>query len=332
MPASRGQQLHYLHEIADGGGREKFVYSCSECSCILNISASLEPVGKTVESLENRCPGCGSPLESGISCRTARVTESWPEATRSALSVRRAPAAKREAEFKTAASMRGFSFNFGPLDALVGHYIDQAWSVAFTGSCANAVGEFLCFRGQLPREQGGRDSTVVLIDGGNRSDLYLFSTFAKLYGVSPRKALRRVVTSRAFTMYQLVNLVTRELPRVVEEYGAKMVVLSDVFGVLGEGSAIDDEEEGRSLAGAVRRGIEEVKGKGALVFETLITRTPYDGAVTDKADVVVGLEQSGPHIRGTLLRHPFVKKSMSRQFTLRDLLFHNRPAAKEPEG
>ncbi|HUI01163.1 MAG TPA: hypothetical protein VLX56_05995 [Nitrososphaerales archaeon] len=328
MPAQG--RLHYLYEAAEEGEKERFVYFCSGCSCILHVSASLEPVARTVESLENRCPGCGSELESGVSCRSARVPESWPEVTRSSLSARAAPA-RREAEFKTAASMRGFSFNFGPLDALVGHYIDQAWSVAFTGARANAVGEFLCFRGQLPREQGGRDSAVVLIDGGNRSDLYLFSAFAKLYGVQPKKALRRVVTSRAFTPYQLVDLVTRELPRVVEEYGARMVVLTDVFGVMGEGSEVD-EDEGRRLALAVRRGIEEVKGKGVLVFETLITRTSFDGAVTDHADVLVGLEEERGRIRGTLQRHPFVKRSAPREFTLRDLLFHNRAEAKEPEG
>ena len=328
MPTPKGQ-LHYLYEASEEGEKERFVYFCAECSCVLRVSAALEPVGRTVESLENRCPGCGSRLESSISCRSARVPDAWQEALRAPLPAREA-AVGREPAFQTAASLRGFSFNFGPLDALVGHYIDQAWSVAFTGSCANLVGEFLCFRGQLPREAGGRDSAVVLVDGGNRSDLYLFSSFAKLYGVSPKKALRRVVTSRAFTMYQLVNLVTKELPRVVDEYGATMVVLTDAFGVLGEGSEVEGDEAKR-LADAVRRGIDAVRKRGVLVFETLVTRTPYDGAVTDHADVVVGLEESGPYIRGTLLKHPFMRPT-SRQFTLRDLLFHSKAPVKGPEG
>jgi len=317
--------LHYLHEISEEGGKERFVYSCSECSCVLNVCAALEPVGDTVESLENRCPGCGSSLEARVSCRSAHIPEAWAGISRSAFKPRERPA-ETKVEFQTASSLRGFSFNFAPLDALVAHYIDPSWSVAFTGRCANAVAEFLCFRAQLPKEAGGSDSSVVLIDGGNRSDLYLFSAYAKLYGVAPRKALRRVVTSRAFTMYQMADLVANQLGRVVDEYGAKVVVLSDALGLLNQESGLR-EDEARRLAGAVRRGLDEArKERRFLTFMTLVTRTPYDGALTDHADVVVGLEEAGGGIEGTLLKHPFRKQPASRRFTLRDLLFHNRRA------
>lgn len=317
-------RLHYLHEMSEEGGKERFVYSCSECSCVLNVCAALEPVGDTVESLENRCPGCGSALEARVSCRSAHVPEAWGEISRSDHA--RGARAGTKVEFQRASSLRGFSFNFAPLDALVAHYIDPSWSVAFTGGCANAVAEFLCFRAQLPKEAGGSDSSVVLVDGGNRSDLYLFSAYAKLYGVAPKKALRRVVTSRAFTMYQMADLVVNQLGRVVDEYGAKVVVLSDVLGLLNEESGLR-EDEARRLAGAVRRGLDEArKERKFLTFMTLVTRTPYDRALTDHADVLVGLEEAGGGIEGTLLKHPFRKEPASRRFTLRDLLFHNRRA------
>jgi len=318
----KGQQLHYLHEASDAGEKERFVYSCSECLCVLNVCAALEPVGDTVESLGNRCPGCGSPLESRVSCRSTYIPEEWSEISRSAYSMER-ERAETKVVFQTAASLRGFSFNFGPLDALVAHYIDPNWSIAFTGRCANAVAEFLCFRAQLPKEAGGSDSNVVLVDGGNRSDLYLFSSFAKLYGVSARKALRRVVTSRAFTMYQMADLVVNKLAKVVDDYGAKVVVLSDVLGMLNEEQGVD-EDEARRLAGAVKRGLAKVKEKRVLTFMTLITKTPYDRAVTDQADIVVDLVERGPYIEGTLLKHPFRKSPSSRSFRLRDLLFHNQ--------
>lgn len=322
MPTPEGQRLHYLYETSDEDGKkERFVYSCSECSCILNVCVALEPVGDTVESLENRCPGCGSSLEARVSCRSARIPEAWSEISRSAYAAER-EGAETKVSFQTAASLRGFSFNFAPLDALVAHYIDPNWSVAFAGRCANAVAEFLCFRAQLPKEAGGSDSSVVLIDGGNRSDLYLFSSYAKLYGVAPRKALRRVVTSRAFTMYQMADLVVNGLGKVVDEYGAKVVVLSDVLGMLNEESGLR-EDEARRLAGAVQRGLEDVRReKKVLAFMTLVTKTPYDRVITDRADVLVGLEESGASIEGTLLKHPFRKLQSSRRFTLRDLLFH----------
>jgi len=331
LSASRRQQLHYLHEIGDEGEKERFVYSCSECSCVLNVCAMLEPVGDTIESLGNRCPGCGSALEGRVLCRSARIPAAWPEISRSAYSEGRTRA-ERKPSFQTAASMRGFSFNFAPLDALVAHYIDPTWSVCFTGRCANAVAEFLCFRAQLPKEAGGSDSSVVLIDGGNRSDLYLFSSYAKLYGVAPRKALRRVVTSRAFTMYQTADLVVNRLAKVVDEYGAKVVVLSDVLGMLNEESGLR-EDEAKRLAGAVRRGLGEVmRKKKVLAFMTLVTKTPYDRLITDHADVVVGLEEAGSSIEGTLLKHPLRKAASTRRFTPRDLLFHNHPGRKAAGG
>jgi hypothetical protein len=323
--------LHYLYETSDEGEKEGFVYSCSECSCILNVCAALEPVGDTVESLENRCPGCGSALEARVSCRSAHVPEAWSEISRSAYAAERERAGTKVG-FQTAASLRGFSFNFAPLDALVAHYIDPNWSVAFTGRCANAVAEFFCFRAQLPKEAGGSDSSVVLIDGGNRSDLYLFSAYAKLSGVAPKKALRRVVTSRAFTMYQMADLVVNELARVVDKYEAKVVVLSDVLGLLNGESGLR-EDEARRLVGAVQQGLEEVRRrKKVLAFMTLVTKTPYDRVMTDHVDVLVGLEESGASIEGTLLKHPFREAPSSRRFTLRDLLFHNRPGRKAGGG
>ena len=330
MPTPEGQRLHYLYETSDESGKERFVYSCSECSCILNVCVALESVGDTVESLENRCPGCGSALEARVTCRSAHIPEAWSEISRSAYAAER-ERAETKVSFQTAASLRGFSFNFAPLDALVAHYVDPNWSVAFAGRCANAVAEFLCFRAQLPKEAGGSDSSVMLIDGGNRSDLYLFSSYAKLYGVAPRKALRRVVTSRAFTMYQMADLVVNQLGKVVDEYGAKVVVLSDVLGMLNEESRLP-EDEARRLAGAVQRGLEEVRReKKVLAFMTLVTKTPYDRVITDRADVLVGLEESGASIEGTLLKHPFGKPS-SQRFTLRDLLFHNHPSGRAGGG
>jgi hypothetical protein len=102
-------------------------------------------------------------------------------------------------------------------------------------------------------------------------------------------------------------------------------VLSDVLGMLNEESGLR-EDEARRLAGAVRRGLERVrKEKKVLAFMTLITKTPYDRVLTDHADVLVELHESGRYIEGTLLRHPFRKRPSSQRFTLRDLLFHNHP-------
>jgi len=133
-------------------------------------------------------------------------------------------------------------------------------------------------------------------------------------------------------MYQMANLVVRELAKAVDDYGAKVVVLSDALGLLNEESGLR-EDEARRLAGAVRRGLEEVRTeKKVLTFTTLVTKTPYDRVMTDHADILVDLEESGSSIEGTLLKHPFRKSPTSRQFKLRDLLFHSSPSRKAVGG
>jgi hypothetical protein len=366
----KGRLGHYLYDTERGhsSDRERSVYSCSECSCILNVrmtpggtasdttTTTTTAVG-TGASLGDRCPGCGSSLEARAPWSTSSssiIPEARCEISRSVAGpapMERRPrlspsfssplsaaatvdtiAALTTAErfsFRTAASLRRFAFNFEPLDALVGHFIDPSWSVVFTGRCANLISEFLCFRAQLPREAGGTDSSVVLIDGGNRSDLYLFSSFAKLYGVTPKKALARVVTSRAFTVYQLANLVVRELTKVIDAYGARVVLLADSLGVMREESGLRDDEATR-LAQAIRCGIDCVRReKRVLTFVTLVTETKYDSVMTDDADVLVDFQDRGPCIKGTLVKHPLRRRPSSQEFSVHDLLFHNK---KRGEG
>jgi hypothetical protein len=151
---------------------------------------------------------------------------------------------------------------------------------------------------------GGLDSSVVLIDGGNCSDLYLFSSLAKSHGVAAIKALRRVVMSRSFTMYQLANLVTEGLPKVIDEYGAEMVIVSDILGMLDESEL--HEEEAKRVIDAIWSGIlDVVKKKKIFGFTTFVTKTSHDQTkVAGRADVLVNLEEINSRIRGTLLKHP----------------------------
>src|SRR5207244_5476669 len=117
---------------------------------------------------------------------------------------------------------------------------------AFTGQYAETVADVLCSRGQLQRRHGGLDTVVVFIDGGNCSDPYLFASYAREYMVPPREALGRVVTSRAFTIYQLANLVTRELSAVIDEHGSKFVIISDILSMFNDPS-IEAKEASRVI-------------------------------------------------------------------------------------
>lgn len=307
------QSLHYLYEN-EGGAKERFVYLCSSCDCVLRVAKELRPVGELVDTLQGMCPGCGKRLEGATECRLIPIPEDW---TSIDLAPSKAAAAKRPL-FKPASSFVHFSLGFQPLDSVLRPLAAERL-VTLMGPGSSAVSELAAFRAQLPLERGGLNSTVLFIDGGNRSDPYLFASFAKQHGVSPNEALRRVANCRVFTMYQLAQLVSAYLVPAVEDYAAQLVVISDLLGTFNEPEL--DEREARRLLSGIERGIGEVKKK-ALVITTLASPNKYDGQVAAWADTLVRLSSDGDRAKAELLKHRS-REQTATEFRMAGLL---RPA------
>lgn len=174
----------------------------------------------------------------------------------------------------------------------------------------------MALRAQLPLEAGGLDSAVFFIDGGNRSNPYLFSTFAKQRGLRPAIAMRRVVTCRVFTIYQLVDLISEHLASVVENYATKLVIISDLLGTFNEPEL--EEREARRLLNAIEDGVERAK-KRSLVLATLASPNKHDNTVMAWANIAVSLSSSRSKVRAELIRHP-TKQPIAFNFTLSQLL------------
>ena len=287
-------RLHYLYE-QEGDGKERFVYYCSSCNCVLRVRRDLGPASETIDSLSGRCLGCSRPLEGSVECRLAPVPEDWSDVFLSATP----PMQRKGPLFQKASSLPHFSLGFPRLDTLLRPF-SEGRLVVLSGEVSSAVAELAAFRAQLPIESGGLDSAVLFIDGGNRSDPYLFSSFAKQRGLKPAVAMRRVTSCRVFTFYQLAALVSEHLVRAAQDYGTRLVVISDVLGTFNEPEL--DEREARRVLGAIEEGIEKVK-RHALVVATLASPNKYDDAVAGWADALVHLSQNGDRVDAELLRH-----------------------------
>jgi len=296
------QSLHYLHEI-EGGAKERFVYLCSSCNCVLRVGREFRPVGELVDTLQGVCPGCGRTLDGATECRLIPIPDDW---TSIDLAPRRVAEAKRPL-FQSASSFVHFSLGFAPLDSVL-RPLAPGRLVTLIGPGSSAVSELAAFRAQLPLEKGGLDSTVLFIDGGNRSDPYLFASFAKQHGVNPNEALRRVANCRVFTMYQLAQLVSEYLVPAVEDYATRLVVISDPLGTFNEPEL--DRREARRLLSGIEKGVGEVRKK-ALVITTLPSPNEYDGQVAAWADTLVRLSSDGDRARAELLTHPTKEPTVS---------------------
>ena len=282
-------RLHYLYEQA-GGGAERFVYYCSGCNCVLQVRRELGPMGP----LNGYCAGCGRPLEGSVECRLALVPDDWSD-----IFVKPSRQVPSGPLFQQASSIPHFSLGFARLDSLM-RPLCEGRMVMVSGETSSVVAELASFRAQLPIEAGGLDSAVLFIDGGNRSDPYLFSSFAKQRGLKPAVAMRRVASCRVFTFYQLGALVSEHLVRAVDDYGTKLVVISDILGTFNEPEL--EEREARRVLSAVEEGIEKVK-RHALVIATQASPNKYDDTVASWADALVHLSVDKKRIRADLLRH-----------------------------
>jgi len=287
-------RLHYLYDQA-GSGRERFVYYCSSCNCVLQVRRDLGPTSGTMDSPGGLCMGCGRPLTGSIECRLAPVPDEWSDVFLTTTP----PAQRKEAPFQQASSIPHFSLGFPRLDSLLRPF-SEGRLIMLSGETSSVVAELATFRAQLPVEAGGLDSAVLFIDGGNRSDPYLFSSFAKQRGLRPAAAMRRVASCRVFTFYQLAALVSEHLVRAVEDYGTKLVVISDVLGTFNEPEL--DEREARRVLAAVEEGIEKVK-RHALIIATLNSPNKHDDLAASWADALVHLSPDGIRIRAELLKH-----------------------------
>ena len=61
----------------------------------------------------------------------------------------------------------------------------------------------------------GRGIDVILVDGANRFDPYMASSFARSVLIPPEKLLRRIRIARAFTCYQMATLMGERLVSLV---------------------------------------------------------------------------------------------------------------------
>ncbi len=72
---------------------------------------------------------------------------------------------------------------------------------------------------------------VILVDTGNCCDFYQYVNFARQYYRHDviSRVLSNTIITRPFTVYQLTDIVVNQLPKVIQQYSAKMVVVSDLL-------------------------------------------------------------------------------------------------------
>jgi len=221
-----------------------FIFWCDVCREILFVTPFPLSLYAVNSALEWMCPSCGCKLDRCLRIQT-RAPESAKPVQRISCDERfsevflrlnstLAPYLRAKGSSSTAEAWSSLDnclgkhlmFEeglFSDLTRLLGRLI-----VLYGSPLCNQVAEALCVDAQLPLEEGGLDSTVMLMDGNNVFNPYLISDYAQRRGLDAEDALEKMFVSRAFTYHQMTSLVTRRLLEAIRKHGSKMVVALDM--------------------------------------------------------------------------------------------------------
>jgi hypothetical protein len=108
----------------------------------------------------------------------------------------------------------------------------------------------------------GQEMDVVVLDGANRFDPYVVSSFAKKASIPPENLLKRIRIARAFTCYQMATLVEEKLIALLRQEEAISQTHKPWVILLGPMTTFLDEDvperETRPLFERMLRKMEEI--------------------------------------------------------------------------
>jgi hypothetical protein len=208
-------------------------YLCSSCGSILKETTQYIEI----HSLREECPSCGSMLADTLERRPFKPRLDIPQ-------------------FQTADTLLRFRFDIPKIDSFLG--LASTDLCCITGYNANTILTRLCVRALLPSRYGGLNSPYVMIaDTGNRTDVYGAINFARQYGLNKEKAADRILVTRAFTVSQVMKLLTIEVPRIIQKYQVNCVIIPGLLNTIDEEPSMRGKEAKKGI-GKIMKAINEL--------------------------------------------------------------------------
>ncbi len=208
----------------------------------------------------------------------------------------------------------GLALGIPQLDSVFPGFHRGNFAVLVGRSLGAMVLFLLSVRCQLPFREGGLNSRVVYIDGGNTFDLYAVSALARQCGLEPRSVLEKISVSRAFTAYQLTALVFEKLEETLKRYRSKLVVVSDITGLFLDRDV--PKNEGRDIFLKMIRFLSDLASRRRIVVVASYFPRLHSGrnlfleaVLLAKARPVIRFKKSRGGFKFVWEDHPDIKQS-----------------------
>lgn len=248
-------------------GKAVLQYYCGNCSNVLKEVESEIQLSHSIEP----CPYCGTLLSDTLQKRTVAQKPRLLSTV-----------------FQKASRLPKLTLDIPQLDQVL-HFLTPNQEVCIAGIYTQNLIERLCVRAQLPHRYGGLDTTVLLIDGANSSDIYQCVDFAQQYGLDVKKVLSKIISSRSFTVYQLANLIINELENAIKQYDAKLVIISNLLHFFTNDPYLDTKEI-KAILKQVIKSLQKIEN--CLVVVSLGFPTQYDEMVLQLFSKIIIINQS----------------------------------------
>lgn len=136
------------------------------------------------------------------------------------------------------------SFNMGNIDELFPGFAPGDFAVLYGSQSIEYLTSLLCVRAQLPTQVGGLNTNVLFIDSGNTFNRHQVTRLLQRHHLNLKQALNKIHISRACSAYQLTSLIMEHLRNMINEFNAKIVIISNITSLF-LADTISDEEASR---------------------------------------------------------------------------------------
>jgi hypothetical protein len=210
---------------------------------------------------------------------------------------------------KTTPSKTLLTLNMRNINQLFPGFAEGDFALLHGSHAVQSLATLLSIRAQLPPQLGGLASNVIYIDGANTFRLYQTTRLARLCQLDPRSVLDCIYISRAFTAYQMTEILLQKLEIAVKGCKAKLVIISDIAAMFLD-KDVDDEEAKRIYSQVINRLLKFARESQSIVIATYpphadTPRNMYLHALaTGRANVVIAFNQTKYEREVILEKHP----------------------------
>ena len=249
-------------------------YYCGNCNNVLKETTTANLGISKIDS----CPFCGILIHTSL--KKHSITSQIQH--------------KPKPLFQKASQIPKLTLDIPKLDSVL-HFLTLGQKICISGIHAQKIIERICVRAQLPSRYGGLNSNVLLIDGANSSDLYQCVDFAQQYGLDDvNKILNGIISSRAFTVYQLTNTILKELHNAIIQYDVKIIVITNLLYYFTNDPYLDMHEM-KTILKEIIKTLNKIQN--CLVVVSFDISTQYDYLFSELFSRTINIQQ---HTHSTL--------------------------------